>query len=83
MEETYSDALLAWLQTNGFSPLTLYLQSVANIPGEVSTQGEANRQTTAAMDVPHPAGDAHLPWHLDLKCSPHSRADPRPGGPPL
>jgi hypothetical protein len=59
-----------------FDPVMLHLQSITNLPGEVSAQGKAHGQAAAAVDVPHSASDAYLPRHLDTECASNSRADP-------
>jgi hypothetical protein len=62
-------------ETTMFSVM-LCPQSLTNLPGEIGTQGEANRQTAVAVDVSYLAGNAYLPGHMDPECTPSSRADP-------
>lgn len=69
--------------TEKLFPVPLCPQSLANVPGEIGAQGEADWQTAVAMDVSYLAGDAYLPGHMDPKCTANSGTDPWPGGSPL
>lgn len=59
------------------------MQSVVDLSRQIGAQGEADGQATAAVDVPHPAGDAHLPGHVDFERAADRRGYFRPLGPPL